>query len=622
MAGPQNAASEGKDSLGKIVRRNLSFARISDLARRGKETLRTRGWQALGREAAFRLNLAAHRPTWRYRADIPLRRELAAQRAETAAMENTPLISVVCPLYNTPPAYLRQMIDSVLRQSYPHFELVLPDASDPAHSKKPEVQKALIRHDARVRHLPLPENLGIAGNTNAGLAAAQGQYLCLLDHDDVLQPNALYEVARAAMAGADLIYSDEAVLDENLKQLWEFHFKGDYAPDTLRGCNTVTHLCAFSRHLLKDAGGGENPDYDGAQDYDLILRLSEKAWQIAHIPKVLYFWRRHGGSTAGGIGTKPKAEAAGAAALAAHLRRVGLDGTAEPQKDHPGSYRVRYAVSGAPTVSVLIPSCDHIDDLERCLASLYAKAGWDALEVLVLDNNSTQPETQQYYQANQTRWPNLKFLHYDGEFNFSAINNWGAKQATGTHLLLLNNDVEILSDGFVAELLGYSQRPDVGAVGALLYYPDDTIQHAGLIVGIGGTAGVSHKGHPRGNGGDMFRLCTTQNVSAVTGAALMVKTALYQELGGLAEEQFGVAFNDVDFCLRLRERGLWNVFTPFAQGCHFESKSRGYDTEGPRKQRFDREAAAFKASWAGVLQAGDPFYNPHFTLKTENFALR
>lgn len=622
MAGPQHSASEGKDSLGKIVRRNLSFARVGDLARRGKETLRTRGWQALGREAAFRLNLAAHRPTWRYRADIPLRRELAAQRAEAAALENAPLISVVCPLYNTPTPFLRQMLDSVLAQSYARLELVLPDASDAAHPGVGAMVRQYAARDKRVRPLPLPQNLGIAGNTNAGLAAAQGQYLCLLDHDDVLQPNALYEVARAAMAGADLIYSDEAVLDEDLKRLWEFHFKGDYGPDTLRGCNTVTHLCAFSRHLLREAGGGEQSEFDGAQDYDLILRLSEKAWQVVHIPKVLYFWRRHGGSTAGGIGTKPKAEAAGAAALQAHLQRLGLNGTVQPQPDHPGSYRVHYAVSGAPRVSVLIPSCDHTNDLDRCLASLYAKAGWDALEVLVLDNNSSLPETQDYYKANQDRWPNLKILHYQGEFNYSAINNWGARQATGQHLLLLNNDVEILSDGFVAEMLSYSQRPDVGAVGALLYYPDDSVQHAGLIVGLGGTAGVSHKGHPRGNGGDMFRLCTTQNVSAVTGAALMVKTALYQELGGLDEEQFGVAFNDVDFCLRLRERDLWNVFTPFATACHFESKSRGYDTEGPRKERFDREAAAFKARWAGILQTGDPFYNPHFTLKTENFALR
>ena len=429
-------------------------------------------------------------------------------------------------------------------------------------------------------------------------------------------------MAKAYLSGADLIYSDEAVVSQDLKQLVEFHFKGGYGPDTLRGCNIITHLCAFSRPLLEAAGGAENPQYDGAQDYDLILRLSEKAQRIEHIPRVLYFWRSHSGSTAGGMGAKPKAEAAGAAALNAHLQRVGLSGTATPQQDHPGSYRVQYNITDQPLVSVLIPSCDHTEDLDRCLASLYQQAGWDNLEVLVLDNNSTQPQTPAYYQQAADRWPGLQILHYEGSFNYSAINNWGAKHARGQHLLLLNNDVEILSPGFVSEMLSYSQRADVGAVGALLYYPDDTIQHAGLIVGLGGTAGVSHKGHPRGNGGDLFRLCTTQNVSAVTGAALMVKTSLYQQLSGLDEENFGVAFNDVDFCLRLREQGLWNVFTPFATAYHFESKSRGYDTSGPNKQRFEKESAAFKGRWAGILRHGDPFYNPHFTLTTENFALR
>ncbi len=605
--------------MGKMLRRNVSPARLASLARRGAATLRQSGWQALSREAGFRLRLAAHATVWRYRADIPLRRELAAQCAHV--FPSAPLVSVVCPLYNTPQLFLRQMLDSVLAQSYSHWELVLPDASDAARDEVARLVTACARRDARVRHLPLAENLGIAGNTNAGFAAAKGSLVCLLDHDDVLQPNAFFELVLAAQTGADLIYSDEAVLDESLKTLWEFHFKGAYGPDTLRGCNYLTHLCGFTRELL-NAVGPEDAAFDGAQDYDLVLRLSEKAQKIHHVPKVLYFWRRHGQSTAGGIAQKPQATAAGRAALQAHLARAGLEGDAEAQPEHPGAYRVRYAVRGAPMVSVLIPSCDHTDDLARCLASLYEKAGWQHMEVLVVDNNSKLPETQRYYEEIDGKWPGLSILRYPGAFNFSAINNWAAERARGEHLLLLNNDVELLGADFVREMLGYSQRPDVGAVGPLLYYPDDSVQHAGLIIGLGGTAGVSHKGHPHGNGGDMFRLCTAQNVSAVTGAALMVKTALYREMGGLDEQNFGVAFNDVDFCLRLREKGLWNVFTPFAQGYHFESKSRGYDTEGPRAARFAREAAAFQARWAGVLQAGDPFYNPHFTLQTENFALK
>mgnify|MGYP003734477045 FL=1 len=427
--------------------------------------------------------------------------------------------------------------------------------------------------------------------------------------------------AAARATGAQLVFSDEIVLDETLKHLGEYHFKGGYGPDTLRGCNTITHLCAFSRALLQKAGG-ERPEYDGAQDYDLILRLTEQTKKIHHIPKVLYFWRRHGGSTAGTIEQKPQAVAAGKAAIESHLARVGLEGAVSAQPGHPGAYRVYYRVKGQPLVSVLIPSSDHSADLAKCLAALYAKGGWPLMEVLVLDNNSSDMATAAYYEEAKKTYPQLRVLEYSGSFNYAAINNFGAEMAMGDHLLLLNNDVEVISDGFVEEMLGYSQRRDVGAVGAKLLYPDATVQHAGLMVGIGGTAGASHKGHEADNGGDMFRLCTTQNVSAVTAAALMVKRPLYEALGGLDAERFAVAYNDVDFCLRLREQGLNNVFTPFATAWHYESKSRGLDTEGPARQRHDREAEALRKRHPGIFAAGDPFYNPHFTLETENFALR
>lgn len=613
----------GQDSVLKAARRSLAPRRIGSLFGRGAAVLKARGAQALWREIDFRIRLAAHAETWRYRADIPLNKELRAQKKEAEQNgASWPKISVIAPLYNTPPKYLKQMVNSVRRQSYQNWQLVLVNASDENHPQVGAAAGAFAKKDSRIRLVTLKENLGISGNTNAGIAQSSGEVLTFLDHDDALQPNAFYEAAQAVLNGADLVYSDEAVLDENLEKLWEFHFKADYAPDTLRGCNYITHFCAFTRALIETAGGGEKEEFDGAQDYDLILRLTEKAKKIVHLPKVLYFWRRHSGSTASGIGQKPKAALAGQAALAAHLRRAGLAGQAQAQQNHPGAYRVQYEIEDGPLVSVIIPSYDHTDDLEKCLSSLYKRAGWPHMEVIVAENNSKKPETWEYYKKAQKQYPNLSVVEYKGRFNYSDINNFAEKHAQGQHLLLLNNDVEILSDGFVKEMLSYSRRADVGAVGAMLYYPDDTVQHAGLIVGLGGTAGVSHKGHKRGDGGDMFRLCTTQNVSAVTGAALMVKRSLYNKAGGLDEKNFAVAFNDVDFCLTLQKMGYWNVFTPFAFAYHHESKSRGYDLEGENKTRFDAESARFKAKWADILEKGDPFYNPHFTLEFENFGYR
>lgn len=616
----QNDPTTGVDSLGKALRRNLSLGRIITLGKRGLTTVTHNGFEAAGREFIFRVRLAMHRDVWRYRADIPLRKDLRAQRK--AVFSKMPKISVVVPLYNTPLPFLHHMVKSVQKQSYPNWELMLVDASDKKHNEVARIADKYAQKDTRIKISRVFRNTGISGNTNVGFAESKGSYLLLLDHDDALSPSALYEVVCAINeTGADLIYSDEVVLDGTMQHLNEFHFKPDYAPDTLRGCNYITHICAFSRMLLKKVGGKENQEFDGAQDYDLILRMTEQAEKIHHIPKVLYYWRGHESSTASDIEQKPYALLAGEKALEQHLQRVDIPGKVEAQKKHPGSYRVDYEIFGSPRISVLIPSKDHIDDLQRCLESLYKYAGWHNFEVLVLENNSTDIATEAYYQQAEEIFANLQVLRYSGDFNFAAICNFGAKRAKGDHLLFLNNDMEILEDGFLAQMLFYSQRPDVGAVGAMLYYPDDTVQHAGLIIGIGGTAGVSHKGHKRGDGGDMFRLCTTQNVSAVTGAALMVKKRVYAQLEGMDEQNFAVAFNDVDFCLRLREIGLWNVFTPYAVAYHYESKSRGYDNEGPAKIRFDKEAEAFKKRHATILEKGDPFYNPHFTLKFENFGL-
>lgn len=614
---PQPAAEQ--DSIGKAVRRSLSPAHAASLLQRGVRSLTEQGAEATGREIAFRVNLMLGRDTWQHRADLPLRRELREQRR--AQFAKMPRISVVVPLYNTPALYLRQMAESVLGQSYTNLELVLVDASDREHAEVGAYCKTLT--DERVNYVRLAQNGGISNNTNLGFAEANGDYFALLDHDDTLQKNALYEVVRAINeTGADFLYSDEIVLGADLKTLREYHFKPDFSPDTLRGCNYITHFSAFCRELLQKAGGGERAQFDGAQDYDLILRLTEQANVVHHIPKVLYFWRSHALSTASGISAKPYAIEAGAKAIAAQLQRLLLPGTVSPQEDAPGSYRVTYELTAHPLISVLIPNKDHTDDLRRCLDSVVQKAGYENLELLVVENNSVKPETFAFYENELPQYPNCRLITYKGPFNFSAINNFAAREAKGEQLLLLNNDIELLSDGFITELLMYAQRPDVGAVGAKLYYPDDKIQHAGVFIGLGGSAGHSHKGLPRENKGNLYRLSTVQNMSAVTGACLMVKAELYRKLGGLDEQQFAVSYNDVDFCLRLRQAGYLNVFTPYAEAYHYESKSRGLDTGGPNAQRYQAERTRFCKKYEALILGGDPYYNPHFTLLYENYGYR
>ncbi len=612
------AGPDLRDTPLKTLRRLLNPAHLASLARRAVRCVRERGAEALWRELDYRIRLLFGGEVWRHRADIPLRRELRAQR--TARFAHMPLISVAVPLYNTPPRFLRQLVRSVRRQTYANWELVLADASDADGG----AVRRMAQHtgDPRVRYLRLAENGGIARNTNAALEAAHGEYCALLDHDDILTPNALYEAARAINEqNADFVYSDEIVLDASLRKVKGYHFKPDFSPDTLRGCNYITHLSVFSRALLARAGGGERPEFDGAQDHDLILRLTEQARRIVHIPKVLYWWRGHSGSTAEDIGAKPYAIAAGVAAVSAQLKRLKMPGTVEPISGCPGAYRVRYAVTRPGRVSVLIPNQDHREDITRCLESLYQNAGWDDFEVLILENNSTQPETFACYERLQRQYPRCRVLRYEGGFNFSAINNFGARQATGAHLLLLNNDIEVETPGFLRELLSYSQRSDVGAVGAKLFYPNNMVQHAGVIIGIGGTAGHLYKCQLRDSAGDLYRLATTQNFCAVTGACLMVKKELYERFGGLDETAFAVAYNDIDFCLRLWQRGFLNVLTPFAAATHYESKSRGDDTRcgGEKQARYERERENFRTRYAALLQQGDPYYNPHLSLKSENY---
>ena len=614
-----NNQASGRDSLGKMVRRLTDPSHLGAVVGRTAKTLREQGAEQMWRDVRFRVGLAMHKDFWQHYADIPLKRELKAQRAENL---QGPCISIVVPLYNTPARYFKQMTGSVRKQTYTNWQLVMMDASDAAHAEVSAKAAALAQKDARFVYRKI-ENGGIAANTTQGFAAATGEYLTLLDHDDVIYPNALYDVVRSIQStGADFVYSDEIVLSDNFKQLGGYHFKPDFAPDYLRGVNYITHLAVFSRKLLNAAGAYEDPNFDGAQDHDLILRLTEKATKIHHIKKCLYVWRAAAGSTAQTMDAKPYAVAAGERAINAHLQRVGLQGEARAIPGAPGAFQLHYELTGHPRITVMIPNKDHTDDLDRCLTSLYKNAGYDNFEVLVIENNSTDPETERYYAQIPQKFADCRVVRYQGGFNFSAINNFGAQFANGEHLLLLNNDIEITSKDFLRELLSYSQRPDVGAVGAKLIYPDNEIQHAGVIMGINGSAGHSHKGHPADAVGDMYRLVTTQDFMAVTGACLMTKTALYREMGGLDEEKFAVAYNDVDYCLKLWKKGLLNVYTPLAQAIHYESRSRGLDTLSENAKRYEREKANFYEKYQPYIDNYDPYYNPHFTNKVENFGLR
>ena len=560
---------------------------------------------------------------------LPAKKVLEAQRAEmagkTAADCGLPTISILTPLYNTPEKYLREFLDSFVNQTAPNGQLCLADASDAEHADVKRIVEEYQTKNQRIVYKKI-ENKGIAANTNAAAELATGEYLALADHDDILAPHAMYTMGKAilqlrAQGGPDgFLYSDEALFSKSIQRPMVAHFKPDYAPDYLLCCNYICHLAVFQKALW-DEIGGERPECDGSQDHDLFLRLVEKTGGAAHVPQVLYYWRVHAGSTSGGTDAKPYVAAAAKKALADHLARTGRTGAVEDGL-FPSTYRVKWDIVGDPKVSILIPNKDHTDDLEKCLHSIWAKTDWDNFEVIVIENNSTDPATFAYYETLPSRFADCRVVYYKGVFNFSAINNFGATFAEGEHLLLLNNDIEVLSHDFLRELLSYSQRPDVGAVGAKLYYPDDTIQHAGVLMGINGSAGHSHKSYPRTAVGDMYRLVTTQNYMAVTGACLMTKASLYRAFGGLDEEKFAVAYNDVDYCLKLWQKGLLNVYTPRAEAYHYESKSRGLDTLSENAKRYEREKANFYAKYQQYIDNYDPYYNPHFNNLFENFGLK
>lgn len=548
---------------------------------------------------------------------------ISAQRREQEENAQFPKnikFSVLVPLYNTPESFLKAMIESVQAQTYKNWELCLADGSDREHSFVGEICKKYADGDKRIKYEKLESNLGISENTNACIRMATGEYIALFDHDDLLHPSALYEVMRAICEhGADFIYTDENTFSEEPRDAYNPHFKPDFSPDTLRSYNYICHLSVFSRELL-DSVGYFRSEYDGSQDYDLILRLTEKAKKVFHIRKILYYWRAHKNSVAQDVSAKPYTVTAAKKALAAHLERCGLKGEVL-DSSVPTTYHIKYEIEGNPLVSVIIPNKDHTDDLDICLKSLYEKSSYKNFEVIIVENNSTEKETFEYYEKIKQRYENLKVVIWTGIFNYSAINNFGVNYAKGEYILLLNNDVEIINGSCLEEMLMFAQRKDVGAVGAKLYYSDDTVQHAGVILGLGGTAGHAHKHFGRSHPGYMARASIAQNLTACTAACLMMRRDVFDEVGGL-DEEFEVAFNDVDLCMKIREKGYLVVFTPYAELYHYESKSRGNDSTPEKLERFRGEIDRFKEKWQKQLDDGDPYYNPNLTLTRDDFSLK
>lgn len=555
-------------------------------------------------------------------ASLPTQEE--RDRQERAVFERMPKISILVPLWNTPQDFLQEMIGSVQKQTYGNWELCLADGSDDDHAYVGEYCRRLAETDGRIVYQKLQKNEGISGNTNQCYKLATGEFIGLFDHDDILHPCALYEYVKVINEqDADFVYCDEATFKSpDIDKMITMHFKPDYAIDNLRANNYICHFSVFARNLLE---GTElfRTQFDGSQDHDMILRLTDNARKVVHVPKLLYYWRAHAGSVAGNIEAKPYVVEAARGAVADHLRRHGFSHfTITSTRAFETIFKISYEIIGEPKISIVIPNKDHTEDLRRCIKSIVEKSTWENYEIIVVENNSETKEIFSYYEELKNN-PQIKVITYDGEFNYSRINNLGVSQATGDYALLLNNDTQVITVNWMEELLMYAQRQDVGAVGGKLYYGDKTIQHAGVVIGLGAhrTAGHVHYRQKRENLGYMGRLCYAQNMTAVTGACLMVKKALYEEAGGL-DESFAVSLNDVDFCLKLRSMGYLNVFTPFAELYHFESISRGLDDKGASAERYNDESARFRKKWEKELAAGDPYFNPNFSLDKPDFSLR
>lgn len=536
----------------------------------------------------------------------PTRAQLDAQR--NTAFERPVRVSLLAVMREPDAALLDEMLRSVREQTYANWELCLADVGGEAEA----VCAGHAREDKRIRYERLDGRADASDALEACARMAQGDYLALVDQRDVLHASALYAVVKAINEqGADFVYTDESVFATSPREAQAACYKPDYAPDMLRSYNYIGRLAAFSRDLLERAGGFvPEAALSGALDYDLALRLTERAEVIAHVPSALYF-RRAGG--------RAEDEAAARTALENHLRRVGLEGEVEPS-GVPGTWRIRYRIAARDLVSIIIPNKDHIDDLKKCVDSILAKTTYPRWEIVIVENNSTEERTFRYYRELE-KDERIRVERFEGAFNYSAVNNFGARHASGEYLLLLNNDTEVITPDWIEQMLMYAQREDVGAVGAMLYYPDDTVQHAGVIMGIGGIGGHVHRYLPRGDGGYMHRAAVVQDLTIVTAACVMIPQRAWRAVNGL-DESFRVAFNDVDLCMSIRQAGFLIVWTPYAELYHYEYKSRGHDDTRAKRRIYSWEVLHFREKWAETLEKGDPYYNPNLTMVREDYSAR
>lgn len=602
-------------------RNSIPYKTVKELGRanlaRNRQLIRSRGWLGFVDYIKDGVLSESQRYMYYLKKQTPSERELRKQ-AKTK-FPYMPKISIVVPLYNTPQDYLREMIDSIQKQSYQNWELCLADGSTEESTGR--FVREHYRKDSRIRYRKVLKNEGISGNTNCAMEMATGEFIMFCDHDDVVMRNALYELVAELNRhqDTDIIYTDEDLMNGDGTVYSSPRFKPDFNFDFLRSINYICHIFLV-RKTLVDQVGMLRKELDGAQDYDFVLRCCEKTDKIRHIPKILYHWRAHENSTAGNPESKEYAIKAAVRSLEEHYQRMGIDA----EVIYTGIFillRTVMKVQGNPLVSILIPNKDHIEDLETCIRSVQEKSTYQNFEIIVIENNSEQEETFSYYQELEQRYQNVRVVRWEGPFNYSAINNFGAKHAKGEFFVLMNNDIAVMTPQWMEEMLGFCQRKNTGIVGAKLYYGDDTVQHAGVVVGLGGFAGHVLTRAEREDAGYFGRLAATQEISAVTAACLMIKRDIYEKIGGF-DESFVVALNDIDLCLKVRALDQLVVFHPYAEMHHYESKSRGMEDTPEKRERFKGEIARFRRKWKSILENGDPYYNVNLSLERGDCSLR
>ena len=555
---------------------------------------------------------------WQQR-NSPRSADLQKMAETIEVLPRQPVISVIMPVFNPPEAFLRAAIESVIAQIYPHWELCIADDA----STDPHVQDVLKHYQAqesRIKVTVRETNGNISRCSNSALALATGEFVTLLDHDDLLTPDALYEIALLVnrQPQVDMIYSDEDKIDEN-GQLRDPFFKPGWCPDSFLSRMYTCHLGAYRRSIVEEIGGFR-VGFEGSQDYDLVLRFTEKTDKIAHIPKILYHWRIHPDSTASTISSKNYAIVAAEKAIAEATQRRGEPGKVAALKDNPCCYIVRYDIREFKPVTIIIPTRNLGEMLDRCLTSIFSQTTYPNYEVLVIDNGSNEPETFAVFDRWKTKEPTrFRCLPLDIPFNYSKLNNYAVEHTQADYLVFLNNDIEVATPDWLTAMVEQVQRPVIGAIGARLLYPDGTIQHAGVVAGVGGVAGHSHKHYPGDHVGYFSQIQAINNYTAVTAACLMCRREVFEAVGGF-EEDLAIAFNDIDFCFKIAAKGYRNLYLPHVMLYHAESKSRGYEDTPEKQARLQKEIFYMQRKWKEII-AHDPCYSPHLTKEREDYSI-